>query len=49
MAKGEFGMLYLCVGKGGGAVIFSFDNSLRGGVRKKNLGRSGGASNERKK
>ena len=36
MAKGEFDMLYLCAGGGGGAMIFSFDKStsLEGGVRK---------------
>ena len=29
MAKGEFNMLYLCAGGGGGwAMIFSFDKSL---------------------
>ena len=33
MAKGEFDMLYLCAGGGGGAMIFSFDKStsLEGG------------------
>ena len=40
MAKGEFGMLYLCAGGGGGgAMIFSFDKSISleggGGARKK--------------
>ena len=46
MAKGELDMLYLCAG-GGGAMIFSFDKSTsleRGGVRKKPLRLSGGAS-----
>ena len=33
MAKGEFGMLYLCAG-GGGAMIFSFDKSGGGGFKK---------------
>ena len=44
MAKGEFDMLYLCAG--GGAMIFSFDKStsLEGGLRKKTLRLSGGAS-----
>ena len=27
MAKGEFDMLYLFAGEGGGAMIFSFDKS----------------------
>ena len=27
MAKGEFDMLYLCAGGGGGAMIFSLDKS----------------------
>ena len=38
MAKGEFDMLYLCAGGGGGAMIFSFDKStsLEGGGQKKN-------------
>ena len=27
MAKGEFDMLYLCAGGGGGAMTFPFDNS----------------------
>ena len=52
MAKGEFDMLYLCAGGGGGAMIFSFDKStsLEGGVRKKTLRLSGGLQkNERKK
>ena len=46
MAKGELDMLYLCAGGGGGAMIFSFDKStsLEGGVRKKTLRLSGGAS-----
>ena len=36
MAKGEFDMLYLCAGGGGGAMIFSFDKStsLEGGQKK---------------
>ena len=36
MAKGEFDMLYLCAGGGGGAMIFSFDKStsLEGGSEK---------------
>ena len=36
MAKGEFDMLYLCAGGGGGATIFSFDKStsLEGGSGK---------------
>ena len=54
MAKGEFDMLYLCAGGGGGAMIFSFDKSTShegGGVRKKPLRLSGGElqKNERKK
>ena len=46
MARGEFDMLCLCAGGGGGAMIFSFDKStsLEGGVRKKTLRLSGGAS-----
>ena len=47
MAKGEFDMLYLCAGGGGGAMIFSFDKSTSlegGGVRKKPLRLSGRAS-----
>ena len=40
MAKGEFDMLYLCAGGGGGAMIFSFDKSKN----KKTLRLSGGAS-----
>ena len=45
MAKDEFDMLYFCAG-GGGAMIFCFDKStsLEGGVRKKPLRLSGGAS-----
>ena len=40
MAKGEFDILYLCAGGGGGAMIFSFDKStsLEGGSEKKTLG-----------
>ena len=36
MAKGEFDMLYLLAGGGGGAMIFSFDKStsLEGGSEK---------------
>ena len=36
MAKGEFDMLCLCAGGGGGAMIFSFDKStsLEGGQKK---------------
>ena len=38
MAKGEFDMLYLCAGEGGGAMIFSFDESKpwddQGGFKK---------------
>ena len=36
MAKGEFDMLYLCAGGGGGAMIFSFDKStsLEGGQKR---------------
>ena len=53
MAKGEFDMLYLCAGGGGGAMIFSFDKStsLEGGSEKKTLRLSGGGlqKNERKK
>ena len=44
MAKGEFGMLYLCAG-GGGGMIFSFDKSTSlegGGVRKKPWDYQGG-------
>ena len=43
MAKGEFGMLYLCAGGGGGAMIFSFDKStsLEGRGQKKTLRLSG--------
>ena len=52
MAKGEFDMLYLCGGGGGGAMIFSFDKStsLGGGLeKKKTLGEIGGLSkNDRK-
>ena len=46
MAKGEFDMLHLCAGGGGGAKIFSFDEStsLEGGSEKKTLRLSGGAS-----
>ena len=47
MAKGEFDMLYLCAGGGGGeAMIFSFDKStsLEGGSEKNPLRLSGGAS-----
>ena len=38
MAKGEFDMLYLCAGGGGGAMIFSFDKStsFEGGGQKTN-------------
>ena len=37
MVKGEFDMLYLCAGGGGGAMIFSFDKStfLEGGGAEK--------------
>ena len=52
MAKGEFDMLHLCAGGGGGAKIFSFDEStsLEGGSEKKTLGYQGGLQkNERKK
>ena len=51
MAKGEFGMLYLCAGGGGGYDIFLWKiNISRGGVRKKTLRWSGGLQkNERKK
>ena len=38
MANGEFDILHLCAGGGGGAMIFSFDKSTSlegGGVRKK--------------
>ena len=50
MAKGEFDMLYLCAGGGGGAMIFSFDKStsLEGGVRKKNPEIIRGASKKMK-
>ena len=48
MAKGEFDMLYLCAGRGGGgSMIFSFDKSTSlegGGVRRKTLRLSGGTS-----
>ena len=47
MAKGEFDMLYLCAGEGGGgSMIFSFDKStsLEGGVSKKNPEMIRGAS-----
>ena len=40
MAKGDFDMLYLCAGGGGGeAMIFSFhkSSSLEGGSEKKTL------------
>ena len=51
--KGEFDMLSLCAGEGGGAaMIFSFDKStsLEGGSEKKNPEMIRGASkNERKK
>ena len=38
MAKGEFDMLYLCAGEGGGAMIFSLMNQnpemIRGASKK---------------
>ena len=54
MAKGEFDMLYLCAGEGGGggAMIFSFykSSSLEGGSEKNPEIISGGLQkNERKK
>ena len=54
MAKGEFDILYLCAGGGGGAMIFSFvkSTSFEGGgeSEKKNPEMIRGASkNERKK
>ena len=52
MAEGEFDMLYLCAGGGGGAMIFSFDKStcLEGGSEKKLSDDQGGLQkNERKK
>ena len=44
MAKGEFDMLYLCAGGGGGAMIFSFgkSTSLEGGSEKKPWDYQGG-------
>ena len=43
MAKGEFDMLYLCSGGGGGAGIFSFDKStsLKGSEKKPGDDRGG--------
>ena len=54
MAKGEFDMLYLCAGGGGGAMIFSFDKSTSleggGGSEKTPWDDQGGLQkNERKK
>ena len=53
MVKGEFDMLYLCAGGGGGLImIFSFDKStsLEGGQKKKPWDYQGGLQkNERKK
>ena len=41
MAKGEFDMLYLCAGGGGGAMIFSFDKSTSlEGLQKKMKGKN---------
>ena len=51
MAKGEFDVLFLCArGEGGGAMIFSFDNSisLEGGSEKKPSDNQGGLQKKRK-